>query len=225
MGKQKKTGIIILILALLCLIVAGVIFLPKLLDKSKQMEEVAVSLADDYMRDIKAGPDAELLDGMIDTFLDALLSDPMIPKLVKKLVKGEDLKDIYEALMHNMTYTVTEVSEVDEDSYRVKVRIENVNALQVGKRAWENYKERYKETEGLKGIIELGISDIKTDKSQLFAFLLRDASDQISSYDRAGKMVSGEHTLYLKKGEEKWTIEVEGSYKDLLFDCAGIPHK
>ena len=164
---------------------------------------------------IKQGLPDELLDEIIEEFLSESIENEVLIKILGEAINGENINDIYDALLYRMSYDIEAVEKVATGDYRVGIIVRNNNNIMVGKKAagllWERYSSKPKRI----------LDDIRSDKSQLIRDVLIEAADLLAQQQTPG--------LY---SEQYYVISV-GTDGHLMFEnqndisfvllCTGIP--
>ncbi len=185
---------------------------------------IVKSVAEDKLQMIKDGPSEEIMDEVLVTLLYEVTDNELITDFLHKQITGEDVKDVYIALMRHMSYKVMKVERVDSTHYRIIVHIENLNNVKVASDAWGSFKERYKGMDVFDALSQAK-ADISSDKSLTIASYLTDASDRIYKSEKIANTVAGNHVILAAKEGDEWTTSFEEGIETFLLNCAGIEYK
>ena len=181
------------------------------------------SAVEKKMQLIKEGPDEETMDEIITQLFSDVTKSKTGAKLITNLVSGDDVLDIYEAIMFRMEYKVTKVEKVkqigneDSDGYKVTVHIENINQkLVVGEVA-------------KRLLPELDKIVLSSDKSKQIANMFKEASNNLASQKKVDYLVSGDYEIYVAKKDGNITfVDCDVTFKNgivkFIFNCAGITY-
>lgn len=164
---------------------------------------------------IKQGLPDDLLDQIVDEFLTESIENNTIRALLRKALNGENINDIYDALLYRMSYDVEAVEKVGPGDYRVNILVRNNNNIIVGKTALELLKKRY-ENDYTKIF-----DDLKDDKSQLIKNVLIAAADLLAQQQTPG--LYSEQSYIISVGSDGHIIFENQNDINFVLLCAGIP--
>ena len=206
--RKKKAGIIICsLLAALVLFYAAFVISGY---GAKERVRAGVNAAFEMIRQ---GVSDDEMEEIIDQFISAALGSSgwgsIANYIQDKLMTGEDINDIYHALVQNMEYQVTGIESAKSGHFRVGVQIRNINNVQL-----------VKESHLIKSAVDSFLAD--KDISQELAHTLTDNADELIDSGEA-KYVSNDFVIDLVLKDDDVSYEVENGGKELLLTCAGIP--
>lgn len=211
---QKYIPFLLIIIAIIILIVPV---------KSSIEKTIVKSVAEDYLQMIKDGPDEETMDDIIVQLFYEVTGSETLTNLLHGQITGEDVHDIYDAVMLHMNYQVKNVEKVKSGHYRITVHIENMNNSIVASDAWKRFLKRY--TDGnIIDAIKQAKDDLSSDKSKTIAGLIIEASDYLYEQNEISNVVSGTHIIDVKRSDDGWEPFFENGVDAFIFDCAGIPY-
>ena len=213
-NKRRKYTCFIVIIAILVLIFPI---------KNSIEKAVVKSAAEDYLQMVKDGPNEETMDEIIVQLLYGVTGSETLTNLLHGQITGEDVRDIYDAVMLHMGYQVKNVERVESGHYRITVRIENMNNTIVASEAGKRFLERYTEGNIIDAIM-LAKNDLSSDKSQTIAGFLVEASDYLYMNDKTHSMVTGIHIIDVSKSDDGWKFSFDKGVDAFIFDCAGMPY-
>lgn len=184
---------------------------------------IVKSIAEDYLQMVKDGPDAETMDDIVVQLLYGFTGSTTLTNLVHSQIKGEDVRDLYDAVMLHMDYEVKNVEKIGSGHYRITVRIENMNNVTVASEAWKLFISRYKDGGFFDGL-KLAKEDLLSDKSTMISSFIIEASNDLYAHDKISNMVAGIHIIDVIKTDDGWDPSFENGVDTFIFDCAGIPY-
>lgn len=191
--------------------------------KSSIEKTVVKSVAEDYLQKVKDGPDEETMDDIVVELLYAATGSETLTSLLHGQITGEDVCDIYDAVMLHMNYQVKKVEKVEAGHYRITVQVENMDNTTVASMAWKSFSKRY--TDGnILDALKQAKDDLLSDKSKTIAGFIIEASDYLYQQNKADNMVSGRHIIDVIKTDNGWEVAFEQGMYMFVLDCAGIPY-
>ena len=212
---DKQTDTKKIILAVIAIIYAiALIFIGK-----SYVERAAVkSTAEQALFKIKQGLDDDTMNEVVDEAISMAMGDGAIGTFLQNQINGDDLNDIYQVLIRDMTYEVYAVEKTGSGEYRIGVSINNDNNIEVIKYALELFKQRY--TGGFKGVRQFW-EDLHSDKSKLIASLISEAAKTLWAERGKGLLFTRDYVI---KADTDGHIAFENDNGELSFilACAGI---
>ena len=204
------------------LIIIGIILL--IFPVKNSIEKAVVkSVAEDYLQKVKDGPDEETMDDIVVQLLYGATGSETVTNFLHGQITGEDVCDIYDAVMLHMSYQVKKVEKVEAGHYRIIIRVENMDNTTVASEAWRKFSERY--TDGnILDALKQAKEDLLSDKSQTIAGFIIEASNDLYQQNKVGYMVSGTHIIDVRKTDNGWEPSFEQGMYTFILDCAGIPY-
>lgn len=184
----------------------------------KIVEHTIASEIDSTFALIQNGVDPETAEQLWELAVPQMVDDQMISDFIISNVKGEDVLDIYGAMLRYMEYEVVDVKMVELGRYQAVVRIDNLDNGLVAARAAEIFMERYNTDIFAK--IEQGWRDLTSDKSQLIAEMMVQAADEFYAAGDGACWLSREHVITIVKSDGEWTPELD--YGALVSSCLGL---
>lgn len=164
---------------------------------------------------IKHGLPDELLDEIIDDFLSESIGIEKIRKALRTAINGENINDIYSALLYRMDYDVEAVEKVAPGDYRVGIIVRNNNNIMVGKKVATLLLERYGNDPTRL------LSDLRSDKSQLIRDVLIEAADLLAQQETPD-LYSEQYYVISVGSDGHLAFENKNDISFVLL-CAGIP--
>lgn len=213
--KNKKKWILLSLLVAIALIIAFPV-------RYEVEKSYVKSVTEEYLQMIKDGPSEKTMDEMLVQIIYNLTGDATITSLVNSQVSGQDLKDIYDALMLHYEYKVTKVERIKSGTYKITIHIDNMNNSNVASVAWNMFSSRYGKL-GLFDKIKLIKQDLSADKSQEIAYYLSEASDSLYENDLATNQICNDYTINVVKKDGEWKPAFEEGIEAFVFNCSGIP--
>lgn len=184
---------------------------------------VVKSVAEDYLQKVKDGPNEETMDDIVVQLLYTATGSETLTSFLHGQITGEDVCDIYDAVMLHMSYQVKNVEKVEAGHYRITVRVENMDNTTVASEAWKRFSERY--TDGnILDALKQAKEDLLSDKSQTIAGFIIEASDYLYQQNKIDYMVSGTHVIDVRKTDNGWEPSFEQGMYTFVLDCTGIPY-
>ena len=184
---------------------------------------IVKSIAEGYLQMVKDGPDEETMDEIVVKLLYEFTGSNTLTKLLHSQITGEDICDLYDAVMLHMNYEVKSVEKVESGHYRITVRVENMNNITVASEAWKIFSKRYTDGNVLDAIKQAK-DDLLSDKSTMISGFITEASNDLYEHDRIHSMVAGIHMIDVIKTDDGWKPSFQDGVDTFIFDCAGIPY-
>lgn len=182
---------------------------------------LAVKIAESYLSDIRQGVDDQTLDDIVDSIIIGTLGDGLTGTMLSEFVGGDDINDIYYALVNDMDYRVYAIEKLPDGRYRMGVTIGNNNNITVARQAWELIKARYQG-----GIIEALRqlqSDVKGDISELLSQYFVTAAQMLGESSDIRFTRSFVISVDPSAEGSVPVVENENGYTGFIMTCAGIP--
>ncbi len=209
--KTNKTAVVISIIIFL----AGAAFLGYGLFERIMLRQAA----EEALESIRQGTDDETLDEIINYLISQTAGDGFLGSTVDFLVNGDDINDIYHALMRRMVYKVTAVQKEGKGKYRIGIRVGNINNYLVLQKTLELFKSRYEG--GWLQKIEQGLSDLSADKSELFYELFVEASTDLENLSGEDVFLTRDYVADVDVNGEL-AFENENGEIGFIAACAGF---
>ena len=172
-----------------------------------------------HYRKIEIGAnDRAVYQQSISCFIVYANFDWFLINFLLQFVSGEDVMDIYHAMIRHLEYEVVDVEMVEFGHYQAHVRIANLNNSLVAGRAVELFKARY--NKGLIGNALQGLSDLGSDKSQLVAEILMQSSDDYYEAEDSSYWIVKDVAINIVKENGQWTPTLD--FEALIYACLGL---
>lgn len=207
-GKRKIWVSIILVVCL----IAGYF------GYTKVVEYTISSEIEQKLAWVQNGVDAETAEKILIDAVPQLVGDEWISNFILTSVKGEDVIDVYYAMMRYMSYEVVDVTKVEFNHYQAVVRIHNLKNALVAARAVDIFMERY--NTDLLGKAMQVLDDVTSDKSKLVAEMMQQAADDYYSIADDSCWISKEHVIDITKNNGEWVTSLD--YEALIYNCLGL---
>lgn len=169
---------------------------------------------------IKQGLDNEMMNKMVDSLIYQVAGDGTIGTTLQDYISGEDINEIYAALMNRMAYKITGVEKTDSGSYRVGIVVSNNNNLEIGKLALIIFRERY--GDDIITVLYQAWQDLNTDKSQLITSILYEAASYAES-ELGNQITIAQNYVVAVNTEGDIYFENENGMTSFICVCLGIP--
>lgn len=184
----------------------------------KVVEYVIATQIDQTMAVVQSGVDNETADQILEYAVPQMVGDEMISDIILDNVSGEDVMDVYHALMRYMNYEVVDVSRVEQGHYQATVQIHNLNNGFVAAHATDIFMERY--NVGLLGKIEQFLNDASADKSQLIAEVVSQSADECYESGDKSYWVSSTQIIDVVYSDGEWTPDLD--VESFAYCCLGL---
>lgn len=184
----------------------------------KMMEKAITARIEEAFYQVQHGMDAQMAEQMLVQVVPQIVGNETISNFLLKLVRGEDVMDVYNAMIRYLNYEVVDVERVEFGHYQAYVRVANINNGLVAARAVELFKARY--DKGFWGKVIQGASDFGSDKSQLIAEILMESADDYYETGDSSYWNVRDFTIDIVKENEEWVPVVE--YEKLIYACLGL---
>ncbi len=213
-NAKKLLSLIVIVIAVVLLIAFPIRYAVE--------KGIVKSIAEDRLQMIKEGPSDETMDEIFIELLYGITESAAVTDFIHEQVTGEDIKDVYAAIMRHMTYKVNKVERIDSSHYKITVYVNNMDNSKVASRAWELFSERYAGLNIFDAFAQAK-ADWSSDKSTTISSFIADASDQLYRSDKYNNSVYGSYVIDASKEGDDWNISFEGGTEQFILNCAGIP--
>lgn len=178
--------------------------------------------AESYIATIRQGVDDETLDGIVKTVISETIGDDLAGYVISKIIGGDDVNDLYHALVMDMNSHVYAVEKSSDGRYRIGITVANNNNIIVAKATWELIKARY-QGNAVDVITQLW-NDLNGDISRLISEYFISAADVLVGQD-ADITYYRSFVINVNPSSEgdMPVIENESGYLGFIMTCAGIP--
>lgn len=184
----------------------------------KVMEKAIASTIEGTFAQVQNGIDAQVAEQVLVQVVPEIVGNETISNAILSCVSGEDVMDIYYAMIRHLDYTVVDVKMAEFGQYQAQVRIQNLNNGLVAARAFELYKASY--DKGLLGNIRQGARDLFSDKSQLIAEMLMKSSDECYAAGDSSYWIVQDVAINIVKENGKWVPKLDPTA--LIYACLGL---
>ena len=184
----------------------------------KVMEKAITDTIEGTFAQVQNGMDAQMAEQLLVQVLPQIVGNETISNFLLQFVSGEDVMDIYHAMIRHLEYEVVDVEMVEFGHYQAHVRIANLNNSLVAGRAVELFKARY--NKGLIGNALQGLSDLGSDKSQLVAEILMQSSDDYYEAEDSSYWIVKDVAINIVKENGQWTPTLD--FEALIYACLGL---
>ena len=184
----------------------------------KIVEHVIATKIDQSMTMVQNGVDNETADQILEYVVPQMVGDEMISDIILDNVTGEDVMDVYHALIRYMDYEVVEVTRVEQGHYQAAVQIYNLNNGVVATHATDVFMERY--NVGLLGKVGQFLNDVSADKSQLIAEVVSQAADDCYESGDESYWVSSKQVIDVVYHDGEWTPDLD--IESFAYSCLGL---
>lgn len=207
--RNKKVWVLISLLIVLMLGYFGY---------QKIIEHMITYKIENTLDMVKNGVDDVTAKQLLDEVVPSIVQNEMISNFILNNIEGEDVVDVYHAMMRYMSYEVVKVTRVESNHYQATIRIQNLNNELVLSHAFDIFRERY-QTDFF-GKIEQGWEDLNTDKSQLVAQMMSYAADDYYQTGDDSYWILREHVIDIQKINGEW--ETSLNFEVLFMNCVGL---
>lgn len=184
----------------------------------KVMEKAITDTIEGTFAQVQNGMDAQMAEQLLVQVLPQIVGNETISNFLLQFVSGEDVMDIYHAMIRHLEYEVVDVEMVEFGHYQAHMRIANLNNSLVAGRAVELFKARY--NKGLIGNALQGLSDLGSDKSQLVAEILMQSSDDYYEAEDSSYWIVKDVAINIVKENGQWTPTLD--FEALIYACLGL---
>lgn len=184
----------------------------------KIVEYKISSEIDNSLAMVQNGVDNETADQILQYAVPQLVDNEMIANIILENVSGEDVMDIYLAMMRYMEYEVSEVTRVEHNHYQAVVRIYNLNNGLVASHAAEIFMERYHVSFPEK-VLQF-LDDASADKSQLAAEVMSVAADECYESGDDSYWIYSEQVIDIVNNNGEWIPSLD--YISFAYSCLGL---
>lgn len=216
--KKKMSGLKRIFITVLVLVIAFV----ALRYAFQQAELVLVrSEVEAVMNEVTEGPDAEIAKSLVDFAIDKYVPTDFAKNFIKNRYDGNDIQDIYHALMKYLDYEIRGVEKVESGHYRITIYMSNINNTVVIGESVAYFVSNY-QGKSMIGKIWQGVKDLTSDKSEAIAGVFEDIADHMYSLNDSDYFVSGTYVIDIINEDGEWTAYPEGGFLELVKGCAGF---
>lgn len=205
--KRKKQIII------RSIVIALLLFGAALVITGYAEKKIVTDAVDNTFTGIRQGLDDATLEMIIDNFIYQSCSNELAATIIdtiqNRVATGEDINDVYHALISRLDWRVTGVERIKFGTeYRVGVTVINIDNITVGKRI-------------LTAANALRLVTAE-DRSQMLAALIYNTGEELLSSGEVSYF-SNDFVITIDTGTEANPYDVENGRMEMLLTCAGIP--
>ncbi len=220
MNNEKK---IIKNKALLWIVIAVYAVAVLVVGKGFAERFLVAKAAESYIATIiRQGVDDKTLDEIVKTFISETVGDNLAGYVLSKIIDGDDVNDLYHALVMDMNSHVYAVEKSSDGRYRIGISVANNNNVIVAKATWELIKARY-HGNAVDVITQLW-NDLNGDISRLVSEYFITAADILVDQ---GVDITYYRSFVINVNPSSEgdmpIIENKSGYLGFIMTCAGIP--
>ena len=184
----------------------------------KVMEKAITATIEGKFAQVQNGMDVQTAEQILVQVVPQIVGNETISNFFLQFVSGEDVLDIYHAMIRHLEYEVIDVERVEFGHYQAHVRIANLDNGRVAARAVELFKARY--DKGLIRTVVQGARDLVSDKSQLAAEMLTQSSDDYYEAGASSCWIVKDFAINIVKENGEWVPVLD--LNALIYACLGL---